>query len=79
MAATGLLPTTAPRCLQPCFRLEPDWLAKAAALKLPHKGRATSAAFGRQAALRIVFIAGTGKQQTERQGETRAGKRKPIF
>ena len=48
---------TAPRCLQPCFRLEPDWLTKAAANKLPQMGRAASAAFGRQAALRIPYIA----------------------
>ena len=33
--------------------LEPDWLTKAAGLKLPHRGRASPAAFGRQAALRI--------------------------
>ena len=33
--------------------LEPDWMAKAAAMKLPHKGQATSAAFDSQAAHRI--------------------------
>ena len=33
--------------------LEPDWLTKAAGQKLPHRGRASPAAFGRQAALRI--------------------------
>ena len=37
----------------PLDRLEPDWMAKAAAMKLPHKGQATSAAFDSQAAHRI--------------------------
>ena len=37
----------------PLDRLEPDWMAKAAAMKLPHKGQAASAAFDSQAAHRI--------------------------
>ena len=37
--------------------LKPDWMAKAAAIKLPHRGRASSAAFDSQAAHRIPIIA----------------------
>ena len=54
----------------PLDRLEPDWMAKAAAMKLPHKGQATSAAFDSQAAHRIPYIARakgrneSGKTQT---------------
>ena len=50
---TGLMLNTAPQAFQMCSTLEPDWLTKAAGLKLPHWGRASPAAFGRQAALRI--------------------------
>ena len=53
---TGLMPKIAPQALKTCSPLEPDWLAKAAAKKLPHRGRAASAAFDRQAALRIPYI-----------------------
>jgi len=47
------MPNTALQALQLFFPLEPDWMAKAAAMKLPHRGRATSAAFDSQAAHRI--------------------------
>ena len=40
-------------CREGFFWLEPDWLTKAAGLKLHHRGRDSPAAFGRQAALRI--------------------------
>lgn len=50
---TGLMPNTAPQVLQSFSTLRPDWMAKAAAIKLPHKGQATSAAFDSQAAHRI--------------------------
>lgn len=50
---TGLMPNTAQQALQSFFPLEPAWLSKAAAIKLPHKGRVTSAAFDSQAAHRI--------------------------
>ena len=53
---TGLMPKIAPQALKTYSPLEPDWLAKAAAKKLPHRGRAASAAFDRQAALRIPYI-----------------------
>ena len=56
---THLMPKIAPQALKTCSPLEPDWLAKAAAKKLPHRGRAASAAFDRQAALRIPYIART--------------------
>lgn len=51
------MPKIVPQALKTCSPLEPDWLAKAAAKKLPHRGRAASAAFDRQAALRIPYIA----------------------
>jgi hypothetical protein len=47
------MPNTALQALQLFFTLKPDWMAKAAAMKLPHRGRATSAAFDSQAAHRI--------------------------
>jgi len=50
---TGLMPNTAPQALQLFFPLKPDWMAKAAAMKLPYRGQATSAAFDSQAAHRI--------------------------
>ena len=62
---TGLIPNTAPQVLQSFSTLRPDWMAKAAAIKLPHKGQATSAAFDSQAAHRIPFIA-----RTERRNES---------
>ena len=34
---TGLMPNTAQQALQSFFPLEPDWMAKAAAMKLPHR------------------------------------------
>ena len=52
------MPKIAPQALKTRSPLEPDWLAKAAAKKFPHRGRAASAAFDRQAALRIPYIAG---------------------
>ena len=54
---TRLVPNTAPQALQLFFPLKPDWIAKAAAIKLPHRGRASSAAFDSQAAHRIPNIA----------------------
>ena len=62
---TGRIPNTAPQVLQSFSTLRPDWMAKAAAIKLPHKGQATSAAFDSQAAHRIPFIA-----RTERRNES---------
>lgn len=50
---TGQMLNTALQAFQLFFPLEPDWMAKAAAMKLPHKGQATSAAFDSQAAHRI--------------------------
>ena len=54
---TRLVPKIAPQVLKKRFPLEPDWMAKAAAKKLPHRGRAYSAAFDSQAAHRIPIIA----------------------
>ena len=51
------MPKIAPQALKTCSPLEPDWMAKAAVMKLTHKERADSAAFDRQAALRIPYIA----------------------
>jgi hypothetical protein len=62
---TGQMLNTALQAFQLFFPLEPDWMAKAAAIKLPHKGQATSAAFDSQAAHRIPFIA-----RTERRNES---------
>jgi len=67
---TRLVPKIAPQALKKRFPLEPDWMAKAAAIKLPHRGRASSAAFDSQAAHRIPIIARakgrneSGKTQT---------------
>lgn len=54
---TRLVPKIAPQALKKRSLLEPDWMAKAAVKKLPHRGRASSAAFDSQAAHRIPFIA----------------------
>ena len=59
---TGQMLNTAPQALQSFFPLEPDWMAKAAAIKPPHKGQATSAAFDSQAAHRIPIIAGAERR-----------------
>jgi len=69
---TGLMPKITPQALKTCSPLEPDWLAKAAAKELPQKGRATSAAFDRQAALRIPYIA-------RAEGRNESGKTKTHF
>jgi len=50
---TGLMLKTALQALQSFSPLRPDWMAKAAAMKLHHRGQATSAAFDSQAAHRI--------------------------
>ena len=67
---TGLMPNTAQQALQSFFPLEPDWMAKAAAIKLPHKGQATSAAFDSQAAHRIPIIAGAERRNENGKTET---------
>jgi hypothetical protein len=67
---TGLMPNTAQQALQSFFPLEPDWLSKAAAIKLSHKGRATSAAFDSQAAHRIPIIAGAERRNENGETET---------
>lgn len=64
---TGLMPNTAPQVLQSFSTLRPDWMAKAAAIKLPHRGRATSAAFDSQAAHRIPIIAGAERRNENRK------------
>lgn len=69
---TGLMPNTAQQALQSFFPLEPDWMAKAAAKKLPHRGRANSAAFDSQAAHRIPNIA-------RAKGRNESGKTKTHF
>ena len=58
----------------------PDWLAKDAARKLSQRDRSpSSAAFDRQAALRIVFTDRAEMEDIEDLGESRAGKRKPTI
>ena len=59
---TGQMLNTALQAIQLFFTLKPDWMAKAAAMKLPHKGQATSAAFDSQAAHRIPIIAGAERR-----------------
>ena len=59
--------------------LEPDWLTKAAGQKLPHRGRASPAAFGRQAAPPNRLNCWSGIADFDRKRETRAGKRKPTI
>ena len=66
------------RCvlITPIFflNLVPDWLTKAATILLINiRCKLTTAAFGRQAALRIDFIAGAETEDFEDLGETRAG------
>ena len=67
---TVLMPNTAPQAFQLFFPLRPDWMAKAAAIKLPHKGQATSAAFDSQAAHRIPFIARTERRHESGKTQT---------
>ena len=67
---TGLMLKTALQALQLFFPLEPDWMAKAAAMKLPHRGRASSAAFDRQAAHPNRFHCRCFSTKTERENVT---------
>ena len=67
---TRLVPKIAPQALKMCSPLEPDWMAKAAAIKLPHRGRASSAAFDSQAAHRIPIIARAERRNENGKTET---------